>query len=126
MNDDRSAQPIDSFVPFLFTSNMTRRSLTAVEYRVRDAWLRTHEVRPAEEFGCAGELLYSLEALGVGLDDVVRVLRLSELATQALPEPLTDACAHYRIGVFPLHSRRWSAGAQLGAYNGCVFLAWTV
>lgn len=106
---------------------MVRKSLTAEEYREREAWLRGWEVRPNEALGGPGDLLCSLEALGVGLDDVVRVLQLSDQATAGrLPAALDDACRHYRIGVFHLEKRRWAAGAQLGAYGGCLFLAWTV
>lgn len=106
---------------------MARRSLTADEYRAHEEWLRAWEFQHTDDLGCAGDLLLRLEALGVGLDDVVRVLLLSDRATpRTLPAPIEDACAHYRIGVFRLDDRRWAAGAQLGAYNGCLFLAWTV
>lgn len=106
---------------------MVRKSLTAVEYQERDAHLRALEVHPAEALGGPGDLLWTLEGLGVGLDEVTRVLLLAHQATErTLPATIDDACAHYRIGVFQLTNRRWAAGAQLGAYHGCVFLAWSV
>lgn len=106
---------------------MVRKSRTAVEYGVHDAHLRAVEVRRGEALGCAGELLFTLEALGVGLDDVARVLQLATVVTpHNLPAPLSDACAHYRIGVFQLDKRQWAGGAHLGAYQDCLFMAWTV
>lgn len=106
---------------------MVRKSLTAVEYRAREAHLLSLAIHPGETLGGPGDLLAALEGLGVGLDDVTRVLLLAHHATErTLPATIDDACAHYRIGVFQLANRRWAAGAQLGAYHGCVFLAWSV
>lgn len=102
------------------------KSQTAYEYQVRDAYLRTFAILHTEPLCGPAELLSNLEALGVGLDDVERVLRLAHEATRnRLPDGLGNASRHYRFAVtWPDHRTR-SSGTVLGEYNGYVFLAWT-